>query len=389
MSIPSSVTPSPQRSLQAHVVDDEGRLGELAPAWDELACASGCPGALSGWQLAWWRACAPTGAELRAVVVRDGERLVGVAPYWVVPKRRGPAVYRLLASTMTHRIEPVADPELVEPVASEIASALASANPAPAYVAFEAADARSRWRIALAGHWPGSTPHTLHERSTPAPVLQLPGTFDEWLGGKSRNFRQQTRRLRRRLDEAGGRTRFSSLDELDSDIDAFVRLHHLRWEGRGGSSLSDGIGDMLRAAGRDLLPSGRLRLSVVEVGDRPASVQIFLAAGGEVLYWNGGFDPDLAHLKPALVGILAGLENSIDRGERRLDFGGGAHDYKLRVADGDMPLTWEGLVPRDRRYLRNRVSLLPRQAGKAGRAGFGRLPPGLQQRIRAARASER
>lgn len=383
MSTPPSVKPFPQLPLEVSIVDDEGQLGELAPAWEELACASGCPGALPGWQLAWWRTCAPAGAELRAVVVRHGERVVGIAPYWVVPGRRGPAVYRLLASTMTHRVEPVADPELVELVAGEIAGALASADPTPGYVAFEAADGRSRWRIALAENWPGRTPHTVHERAMPAPVLQLPATFDEWLGGKSRNFRQQTRRLRRRLDEAGGRARLSSLDDLDRDVDAFVRLHHLRWEGRGGSTLSDGIGDMLRAAGRDLLPSGRLRLSVVEVADRPVSVQVFLAAGGEALYWNGGFDPDFAHLKPALVGILAGLEDSIDRGEQRLDFGGGAHDYKLRVSDGDMPLVWEGLVPRERRYLRNRAALLPRQAGKAGRAGFGRLPPGLQRRIRA------
>lgn len=381
-------SPSRSRLEASIVVDDDRRLGELAPAWDELACASGCPGALSGWQLAWWRACAPAGAELRVVVVREGERVAGVAPYWVMPpKRRGATVYRLLASTMTHRVEPVADPPQVEPVAAAIAAMLAGADPVPDYVAFEAADAQGRWRKALAEGWPGRSPHTLRERTMPAPVLQLPGTFEDWLAGKSRNFRQQTRRLRRRLEETGGRVRPSSMDDLDRDVEAFVRLHNLRWEDRGGSSLSDGIGRMLSEAGRELLPLGRLRLWVVEVDERPVSVQVFLAAGGDVLYWNGGFDPDFAHLKPALMGILAGIEDSIGRDERRLDFGGGAHDYKLRVADGDMPLAWEGLVPRERRYLQNRIKLLPRQAGEVGRAGFARLPPTLQRRVRARLAS--
>jgi CelD/BcsL family acetyltransferase involved in cellulose biosynthesis len=383
VSVPASASSSQQQRLVARIVDDAGQLAPLTARWDELAAAAGCPAALSGWQLAWWRTFAPAGAALRVVVVEEDGQVVGIAPFWTTPKRLGATVYRLLGAPMTHRVAPVAEPSRRAAVAAAVAQALAGADPAPDYVAFEAADARGEWREALAAAWPGAAPHTLHERTMPAPTLAMPlATFDEWLGTKSRNFRQQARRFRRRLEQADGRVRLSTPAELDADVDAFVRLHLLRWEGRGGSSLGERIGVMLRAAGRALQESGGFRLWVCEVEGRAVSAQIFLAAGDHVLYWNGGFDPDFAQFKPALVGIIAGVEDSLARGERHLDLGGGDHDYKLRIADGDEPLTWEGLVPRGRGYLRARAALLPRQAAPTARELFKKLPPDVQRRVR-------
>jgi CelD/BcsL family acetyltransferase involved in cellulose biosynthesis len=371
--------------VHTRVIEDVAELEQLTPAWDELAVAAGCPGALPGWQLAWWRHLAPPGARLRAVAVEDEGRLVGLAPY-CVETRRGRAVYRLLAASMTHRVEPIADPAAAGGVAEAIARALAAASPVPGYLAFAGADAGSAWRSAIAAGWPGRRPWELEERTSSAPVVDLEqDDFEAWLGGKSKNFRQQTRRFRRRLADAGGRARMtSSLDELERDVATFSRLHHERWAARGGSSLSHDIDRMLLDAGRSLLASERFRLWIVEVDGRPVSAQIFLAAGANALYWNGGFDAAAAELKPSLLGIIAGLEDCFARGERRLDLGGGAQDYKQRLADRDLPLCWGGLVPREggARYARNRLALLPLQARGVARTVYRRLPPDAQERAR-------
>jgi CelD/BcsL family acetyltransferase involved in cellulose biosynthesis len=374
-------------ALRTQVIEDVAALERLAGAWDELAAAAGCPGALSAWQLAWWRHLAPPGARLRAVAVHDGERLVGIAPWWVGAAPRGRAVYRLLAAPVTHRVEPLAEPARQREVAAAVARALAQADPAPDYVAFDGADAGGRWQDAIAGGWPGRAPWALTERTSPAPALALPSDgFEPWLAGKSRNFRQQMRRFPRKLAEAGGRVRMARTPEqLDADVEAFARLHHERWEGRGGSSLQGDVAGLLRDAGRALLGSERLRLWVVELEQRPVAAVVFLAAGESALYWNGGFDESAAAFKPALVGILAAIEDCFARGERELDLGGGAQDYKLRFADGDRPLAWTGLVPRNRRYLRNRAELLPLQASGLAREAFHRLPPERQERVRALR----
>jgi CelD/BcsL family acetyltransferase involved in cellulose biosynthesis len=368
-------------TLRTRVIEQLAELEQLSGAWDELAVAAGCPGALSGWQLAWWRQLAPPGARLRAIAVHDADRLVGIAPFWVERARGGRAVYRLLAAQMTHRIAPLASDARA---AREIARVLAGATPSPDYVAFDAAAASNVWQSAVRAGWPGRAPWELRERTLPAPVLDLPdGSFEQWLGGKSRNFRQQTRRFRRRLEEAGGVVRMSrTVEELERDVDAFSQLHHERWDARGGSSLRGDVGAMLRDAGRALLPAERFRLWIVELDGRPVSAQIFLAAGGEVLYWNGGFDERAADFKPALLGIIAGIEDCFARGDRRLDLGGGAHDYKQRLADRDEPLAWGGLVPRNARYLGNRAALAPLQARGVARRAFRRLPPEMQERVR-------
>ena len=48
--------------------------------------------------------------------------------------------------------------------------------------------------------------------------------------------------------------------------------------------------------------------------------------------WGGGFEPEWASVSPAQLVILAAVEDAFHRQERRLDWGGGILDYKLRFA---------------------------------------------------------
>jgi hypothetical protein len=60
---------------------------------------------------------------------------------------------------------------------------------------------------------------------------------------------------------------------------------------RGGSGvLSRRVERMLEAASVDLVTDLRLRLWTLELSGTTISAQIFLAGGGEVSYWLGGFD---------------------------------------------------------------------------------------------------
>jgi CelD/BcsL family acetyltransferase involved in cellulose biosynthesis len=193
------------------------------------------------------------------------------------------------------------------------------------------------------------------------------------------------RRLGRRLEREGGRVRMTaSEDELERDVRAFLELHHGRWEDRGGSSLAGPVEQMLVDAGRALLPSERFRLWTIEVEGRPISAQLFLAAGSALHYFNGGFDPEWAQAKPGFQGILAAVRDALTRGERSVDFGGGDDEYKRRFATGDHPLTWTGLVPRDRRYPVSRARLASKQLDVAGRKLGRRIPAGPRRALKRA-----
>ena len=329
-------------------------LGAHLDAWDALAVAAARPLASPKWLMPWLRHAAPTGAEPRVVVVSDGGELIGIAPFVVQRGSLGRADYRLFGVPFTERRETLAREGREEEVAAEVARVLGGAEPQPSIIALEGIDIDSPWPDRLADRYPGRLRPVVARRAVlQTPTLSLEGrSFDEWMQSKSGNFRSQMRRMRRQLADDGGVVRMSDASsDLERDIDAFMRLHLGRWEERGGSGLADVRMDrmLLDAAGL-LLPEERFRLWLVEIDGKAIGAGLFLAAGGELSYFNGGFDEEFARYKPTLQAILSALEDAFGRGEKRLDFGGGPQPYKLRFADSEAPLAWVNLRPRTARY---------------------------------------
>jgi len=369
--------------LGVEVLEELPALEAIAAEWDALAVASARPLSAPGWLLAWWRALAPVDAALRVVVARDGGQLVGLAPYFAA-REGGLVHYRPLGSDdMGIRNTPLAAEGWELPVARAVAAALAEASPAPAAVHLSQADAGSPWPLLLTRAWPGLfTPRRERLREASAPTLHLEApSYEEWLASKSSNFRQRLRRDSRKLSERGAQTTMAaSHEELERALEDFRRLHGARWGGE--SPLAGEAGHrMMIDAGAALLAQERFRVWTISVEGAPITVQIFVAAGGEVTYWNGGWDPEWSALSPAMLGICAGLEDAFARGERRIDFGEGDHHYKTRLADRDEPIAWTVLYPRGARYPRTLVATAPARARRAARAGVGRLPAPVRSRL--------
>jgi CelD/BcsL family acetyltransferase involved in cellulose biosynthesis len=130
-----------------------------------------------------------------------------------------------------------------------------------------------------------------------------------------------------------------------------------------------------------VLGTDRLRLWTAEIDGEFISVQLFIAAGGEVKYWNGGWSEEHADLKPSMLTILAALENAISRGERRLDLGAGTHPYKLRFANSQDTLAWGGVIVRGRRWPRTRLEFMPMALRYRGRRLVRVLPKPITDRV--------
>jgi CelD/BcsL family acetyltransferase involved in cellulose biosynthesis len=342
------VYPVAAMGLHGQLVVDPERLERFRADWDRLAEICRRPYCAPAWMLAWWRHAAPEGALLRAAVALEDGRLVGIAPFWAAQRRLGSARLMMLAGGTASRLEPLAEPGREREAAEAFAIALASADPRPGLVVQEEVPADSPWSELLVSAWPERRRPTLaRSHRQPAPVLRLEyESFDSWLATKSGNFRQQLRRSRRKLEAAGGRFRVSSEDQLPSDLDAFARLHHGRWEERGGSgALHAGVERMLAQAGRELAPLDRFRLWCLDVDGRTVSAQLLVAAGGELAYWLGGFDESFAAQRPGLVTLAVAIDDALVRGEERLDLGPGGQDYKYRLADGEEVLEHVTIVP--------------------------------------------
>jgi CelD/BcsL family acetyltransferase involved in cellulose biosynthesis len=374
-------------SLAVEIVVERERVDALVPEWHALAAACRQPVAAPGWSLTLWRHHASEGEEPRIVTAREDGRLVGIAPLYADVSRPHRPGYRLLSGEVP-RTTPLALAGREWEVAGGVAGALAEADPRPDVLALESIPVATSWPIALAEQWPGRMRPLLRQyftMSAPTVALTAP-SFDAWLGGKSSNFRSQMRRLRRRFAEAGGSARFSTQETLHDDVAALVRLHAGRWEGRGESSIVRGgasLAAAFEAVGRLLVDDGGFRLRLLELDGEAISAQMFAAAGGDVIYYNGGWDERFAQFKPAMLGILDAIEDAFERGEQRMDLGPGAQPYKLRFADGVDPVSWWVLIPPGRRLPRALARAGPMMAWRELRDAAKRaLPPERVDRLR-------
>jgi CelD/BcsL family acetyltransferase involved in cellulose biosynthesis len=383
--------------LRAEVLTERGQLQAVHAAWDELARAQAAPCSAPSWGLAWWDHAAPAGARLRVIVVRDADEVVGIAPLYC-HRDRGVMRYGFIGDRVSSPVGPLARAGAQTQVAAAIAAELARCRPRPDVVAFGNQPATSPWPDLLRAHWSGrGRPLLLRREGLATPYVGLDGSYDQWVAQQSRNFRQQLRRHRRRLEARGAVFRMvTDAAELDDRIDDFARLHHARFEGRGGSAVLDGgVTRMLSEAGTRMLAGERFRLWVIEAEGKVISAHLLLAAGGRVTYWLGGFDDEWGSEQPALQTLAVALEHTFASGGTVFDLGPGLQDYKLRFTKQTVPgidallappgprraLTLARVLPPRLRHeaIRRARRAVPQETKDAVRGWLRRVRPGAAQ----------
>ncbi len=174
-----------------------------------------------------------------------------------------------------------------------------------------------------------------------SPYVELPDTFDELLGGYSRNLRSQLGRRRRQL-EREGELRFrvtTGGPSLDGDLDALFRVEASGWKAREGSAI---LGDpsserLYRQFAHALAAEGRLRLYLLELGGTAVAGDLGCAIGDTGFLVKTGFDEAWGKLSPGLVLRGEVLRASIEEGLRGYDFLGPDDPYKLRWTEDVRP----------------------------------------------------
>jgi len=375
----------PSPALRLLVVERDDELAPYLDAWDALAAAAGRPFCAPAWMLAWWREGRSGDARLRVVLVLDGTddgELVGVGPFFAQVGPLRLAEYRLLGAGFSHRLGPLARSGREREVAAAIAAGLAAATPPPASVVFEGIDAGDPWPELVADGWPrpgrGRRPRVRTDVEMDAPGIALADGYEAWMARRERKFRKEARRVARRLEEEGVHGRLTA---DDAAVDALLRLHHARWERRGGSNVGAEARRVIGAAAR-ALDDGRLAVALLEGPDGPIAADLVLRAGDAVGFWGGGFDPAWAKHAPGTQTMLLALEAAAASGARSADLGGGAHDYKWRLSDENCPLAWRTLFPPGPRYPLIRLRLAPKHLRLAARRLARRLPQEQQAQLR-------
>lgn len=168
---------------------------------------------------------------------------------------------------------------------------------------------------------------TRHEA---AAVVELPGTYDDYLDSLRSKDRHEIRRKRRRFDADLGE---AEVVEGAGGFDQFVELHRSS-AGRKGSFMDDSM----EAFFRDLLDIEGSVVSILLGGGSPVAGAFgFLDADTYYLY-NSGFAPEAGGASPGVVLVDRLIAAAIDRGLSRFDFLKGDERYKYRMGAAARPL---------------------------------------------------
>jgi CelD/BcsL family acetyltransferase involved in cellulose biosynthesis len=354
-------------------------LDELQPyaeAWDRLA--AGVPFRGWSWLSTWWRHYGSESNEERPkcelfvlAVFDDGDMLVGLAPWFIQSSVAVGPVVRMLGSgevcsdyltlLATHGLEE----DVAEIVAEYLTDSLRDAR----------ADHHGWTQLELTGIDYEDRPTeylaeslrrhgcTIHRRSTVnCWRIDLPRTWDEYVAGLSKKFRQEVRRLDRNYFDSGRAVPRSigTLFDLPQGLDVLVDLHQRRWRSRGarGCYASPQFVSFVREAAPLLMRQGQMELRILEIDGRPVAAEYELVGGGVVYAYQTGIDPDAVADQPGKLINLAGIRRAINLGYRGYDFLRGDEAYKAHFRATARPNMEIRVVPnRMTAQLRHRLWL--------------------------------
>ena len=181
-------------------------------------------------------------------------------------------------------------------------------------------------------------------------MIDIEGTWDEYLAGRSRKWRRNTRRWERELAEQGPvtylryrpkGTAFGEDDPRWDLYDACEDIARRSWQGSSltGTTLShESVRTFLRDVHARAAERGALDVNLLYVDGEPAAFAYSYHFHGSVYGLRLGYDAGRS--KAGLGNVLYArmIQDSFGRGDRAYDLGVGSKDAKKRILNRIVPI---------------------------------------------------
>jgi CelD/BcsL family acetyltransferase involved in cellulose biosynthesis len=344
--------------LKVELIDRQDALEGVLDSWRRLAAARGNAFVTPEWYLA-AIGTLHEGSVPTVVVVRDADGTVrGLLPMLEVRSARAPRLASFPGTRYGDLFHPVAAEGDDERIAAAAAPALARHLGARSQLDLGRVYAGARWWRELARAWPARM--TAVPRPAEAlPYIELNGSsWDDYLAGRSRQFRNQVGRKMRclRRDHQVRVRQPVSGEEVLGDVATLFELHDARWKGRHEiSAIADPRArDFHRKFVLEAHERGWLRLYLLEVDAVPVAGWYGWRVGERFSYYQAGFDPAWGRYSVGFLLLAETVREAIAEGAAEYDLLLGDEAFKSRFATG--------------RRLGQSVLLAPRLSGPRLRA---------------------
>jgi CelD/BcsL family acetyltransferase involved in cellulose biosynthesis len=286
------------------------------------------------YQRAWWGHRGGgewQNAQLVLVSARENDRLIGIAPLFLVEYDGQRALMLNGSIEISDYLDLIVRPAdharfttgLLDFLTSQLADAWRGLDwynlpdSSPTLAALQAESAQRGW---------------VHHQEVyrPTPRIPLHGDFEEYLSRLEKKQRHEIRRKLRRAEESGRGVRWfiSDLHDLEAEIEAFVRL--MEHDQNKSEFLSEGMRAQMRAIMHAAHAGGWLWLAFLEVDGRRVAAALNFDYNNKLWGYNAGVDRAYMDLSPGWVLLTYVIQWCCENGRVEFDFMRGDEEYKYR-----------------------------------------------------------
>ena len=169
--------------------------------------------------------------------------------------------------------------------------------------------------------------------------VDLPATWDEYLQMLNSKQRHEIRRKLRRLEEAGNiNYRFIEESQAVPDfMDVFLKMFVESREDKA-TFMTDEMDAFFKSMTAEMARAGLLRAGILELDDKPVAGIIAFEYNDTVYLYNSGYDPEYRSLSVGILSKALHIKDSIERGKKRFDFLKGDERYKYHLGGREVAI---------------------------------------------------
>jgi len=328
-----------QSALSIEVVRDLERLAALREEWTGLwAQASGSTPYLSWeWMYHWWHAFPQEGDMLNLLLRDPTGRLVAAAPLMGVVRGRGGLGVRELRFASDRSDTGPGDLEFLltrgheEQALGQIVAYL-SAEPSWDRLWLARVRADSPHLQALCGAATAAGLRVEMRQRLPAAYGVLPATLEGYLRSLGKRTRSNVRQWRRRfaVEHGGQAGQCRDEAELDCILPRLMELkvERMRQKGEATRFASASYRQFLSALCHSFWQRGMLRLTYLQIDDRPVAGKIGVVHNGTWYSQDAFWDPSYRSLRLGHLATVQAIEAAIEEGCQSYDFLQGVAPHK-------------------------------------------------------------
>ena len=169
--------------------------------------------------------------------------------------------------------------------------------------------------------------------------LDLPPTWDEYLGILTSKQRHEVKRKLRRLEEAG-KVDYHFVEDsvaVHNAMDTFLKMFTDSRPDKA-AFLTAQMESFFRSLADNMAEVGLLRLGILELDTQPTAMVMCVDYNDCMYLYNSGYNPQYNSLSVGLLCKVLCIKESIQEGKKRFDFLKGNETYKYHLGGGEVPL---------------------------------------------------